>query len=179
MQVPVSLLQQFAWTEEDLERKLERRNTHIRKVNPALTAEPMFCLEHAIKLFFWSVLIYDYPRMRAHISRYSCPQSTDGHHHVACEYRAKLIPNPASLAAKLATEAHKGRRKDLILARRPFQRPSASSWARWTWRWRCSTCRSATSSTTGLRHQGRRRLERRHHPALHPWLPELANVSRT
>lgn len=53
-------MQQFAWTEADIPHKLERRNAQICQVCPGLFSEPMFCMEYAIKFFFWSVLAYDY-----------------------------------------------------------------------------------------------------------------------
>jgi hypothetical protein len=58
--VPSHILQQFAWTDADMERKLFRRNSQIFNLCPTLAQEPMFCVEHAIKCFFWSVLAYDY-----------------------------------------------------------------------------------------------------------------------
>lgn len=58
--VPGHVMQQFAWTEPDIPRKLTRRNSQIRKVAPELQNEPMFCVEYAIKFFFWSALAYDY-----------------------------------------------------------------------------------------------------------------------
>ena len=41
-------------------RKRARRNDQMRQLCPELCSEPMFCLEYAIKFFFWSVLMYDY-----------------------------------------------------------------------------------------------------------------------
>lgn len=59
-EVPMHLMQQFAWSESDIHRKRDRRNNLIRYVCPVLMEEPMFCVEHAIKFFFWSALAYDY-----------------------------------------------------------------------------------------------------------------------
>ena len=62
--LPSALLQQFAWTEADLPR---RRATvraaagrHSAAGSPQSTVAPLFCFETAIKLFFWSVLVYAY-----------------------------------------------------------------------------------------------------------------------
>lgn len=57
--MPGYVLQQFAWTEADLPRKRARRNAQLAPACPSLCREPMFCVEHAIKFFFWSVLTYD------------------------------------------------------------------------------------------------------------------------
>ncbi|KAK9866093.1 hypothetical protein WJX84_001319 [Apatococcus fuscideae] len=52
-------LQEFAWTEKDVERKRKARAAKLPD-NPKLATEPMFCFELAIKLFYWSCLVYQY-----------------------------------------------------------------------------------------------------------------------
>jgi hypothetical protein len=61
--VPSTVLQQFAWAQGDVARRIHRRNSQIAQLchlAPSLADEPMFCVEHAIKCFFWSALAYDY-----------------------------------------------------------------------------------------------------------------------
>eukprot|EP00892_Ulva_mutabilis_P005825 jgi/Ulvmu1/3614/UM017_0026.1 len=61
--MPASLLQQFAWTEADVPRKLAARLQAVDSscsICPNFLAKPLFCFETAIKLFFWSALIYSY-----------------------------------------------------------------------------------------------------------------------
>lgn len=52
----VVALQQFSWTEAALGDTISRRNAAARG---RLDKEPMFCFETAIKLFFWSCLMYE------------------------------------------------------------------------------------------------------------------------
>eukprot|EP00892_Ulva_mutabilis_P005824 jgi/Ulvmu1/3613/UM017_0025.1 len=61
--LPTAILQQFAWTEADVPRKIAARVGYIDAACaacPTFIAKPLFCLETAIKLFFWSVLAYSY-----------------------------------------------------------------------------------------------------------------------
>ena len=61
--LPVGLLQQFAWTEADVPRKLAARMNAVDSecaICPGFLAKPLFCFETAIKLFFWSTLVYSY-----------------------------------------------------------------------------------------------------------------------
>lgn len=59
---PQALLQQIAWTERSLPRKLAARSAALRAAAGAegATGAPMFCMETAIKLFFWSTIAYEY-----------------------------------------------------------------------------------------------------------------------
>ena len=60
---PAYLLQKFAWTEPDVPRKRAARaaaTSGNAAVHAAVASAPLFCLETAIKLFFWSVLVYSY-----------------------------------------------------------------------------------------------------------------------
>ena len=50
-------LQEFAWTEQSLPGRLARRNAYVAQAE-ALQKEPMFCLETAIKLCYWSHQVY-------------------------------------------------------------------------------------------------------------------------
>ena len=52
-------LQDFAWTERDISKKLRTRAAKLPE-NPALASEPIFCFELAIRLFYWSCLVYTY-----------------------------------------------------------------------------------------------------------------------
>eukprot|EP00892_Ulva_mutabilis_P005823 jgi/Ulvmu1/3612/UM017_0024.1 len=61
--LPTGLLQQFAWTEADVPRKLSARLQAVDSACaacPNFLAKPLFCFETAIKLFFWSTLVYSY-----------------------------------------------------------------------------------------------------------------------
>eukprot|EP00892_Ulva_mutabilis_P004927 jgi/Ulvmu1/2806/UM142_0004.1 len=75
--VPPLLLQQFAWTEADVPRRRAAWQAALAPALPASPApggelsaadpraalsatSPLFCFETAIKLFFWSVLVYAY-----------------------------------------------------------------------------------------------------------------------
>ncbi|KAK9823190.1 hypothetical protein WJX72_000942 [[Myrmecia] bisecta] len=52
-------LQDFAWTEEDKPRKLAARLAML-PICPAILDEPLFCFETAVKMFYWSALVYRY-----------------------------------------------------------------------------------------------------------------------
>lgn len=52
----VVALQQFSWTEGALGDTISTRNA---AAGGRLDKEPMFCFETAIKLFFWSCLVYE------------------------------------------------------------------------------------------------------------------------
>ena len=59
-------LQEFAWTEKDVERKRKARAAKLPD-NPKLATEPMFCFELAIKLFYWSCLVYQYEEVSSYL----------------------------------------------------------------------------------------------------------------
>ncbi|GAB4822203.1 hypothetical protein N2152v2_009249 [Parachlorella kessleri] len=52
-------LQEFAWTAASVPSCLARRNHHL-ETSAQLAAESMFCVETAIRLLYWSGLVYDY-----------------------------------------------------------------------------------------------------------------------
>lgn len=52
-------LQSFAWSEKGRHRKIRARQRMAAHV-PELLSEPMFCFETAIRMFYWSVLVYRY-----------------------------------------------------------------------------------------------------------------------
>ena len=61
-------LQEFAWTEAEKEERL-----HVRCSSNAccsaedrsnLSNEPMFCMETAMNMLYWSALVYDYEEVR-------------------------------------------------------------------------------------------------------------------
>ena len=52
-------LQEFGWTEEEKAAKLAKRGGIAGPVHDALKHEPMFCFGTAVKLFYWSHLVYD------------------------------------------------------------------------------------------------------------------------
>ncbi len=57
-------LQEFAWTEEDKEEDMKNRSQSKDKLSKkdadSLQKQPMFCMETAINMFYWSVLVYDH-----------------------------------------------------------------------------------------------------------------------
>ena len=55
-------LQEFAWTERDVERKKEERVSSLPEEsfeNFCMDCEPLFCFETAVKLMYWAFLAYD------------------------------------------------------------------------------------------------------------------------
>jgi hypothetical protein len=56
-------LQEFAWTEEEKQGKLERRNRDGPQ-GRHLAKEPMFCFDFAMNMLYWSALVYDYREVR-------------------------------------------------------------------------------------------------------------------
>ncbi|KAL0035255.1 hypothetical protein WJX79_008828 [Trebouxia sp. C0005] len=52
-------LQEFGWTEEEKAAKIGMRGGTYGPVHDALKNEPMFCFGTAVKLFYWSHLVYD------------------------------------------------------------------------------------------------------------------------
>ncbi len=64
-------LQEFAWTEEDKEEDMKSRSASTGKLSAkdasSLQKQPMFCMETAVNMFYWSVLVYDHEEvMQAH-----------------------------------------------------------------------------------------------------------------
>ena len=57
-------LQEFAWTEEDKEEDMKNRSSSTGKLSAknasSLQKQPMFCMETAVNMFYWSVLVYDH-----------------------------------------------------------------------------------------------------------------------
>lgn len=57
-------LQEFAWTEEDKEEDMANRGKakeHLSSRDAAsLEKAPMFCMETAVNMFYFSVLVYDH-----------------------------------------------------------------------------------------------------------------------
>ncbi|KAL6766611.1 hypothetical protein ACKKBG_A36690 [Auxenochlorella protothecoides x Auxenochlorella symbiontica] len=55
-------LQEFAWTEREIENKKEERSSSLPPGTDTeqLNAEPIWCFETAIKLIYWCFLCYDY-----------------------------------------------------------------------------------------------------------------------
>ena len=56
-------LQDFAWTEKDVSKKLKTRAAKLPE-SSSLASEPIFCFELAIRLFYWSCLVYTYEEAR-------------------------------------------------------------------------------------------------------------------
>lgn len=52
-------LQEFGWTEEEKASKIALRGDINGFVQRDLKDEPMFCFGTAVKLFYWSHLVYD------------------------------------------------------------------------------------------------------------------------
>ena len=61
-------LQEFAWTEEDKAQDLQTRDSGNDRLSSKdaerLHKQPMFCMETAINMFYWSVLVYDHEEVR-------------------------------------------------------------------------------------------------------------------
>ena len=61
-------LQEFAWTEEDKEEDMKSRSASTGKLSAkdasSLQKQPMFCMETAVNMFYWSVLVYDHEEVR-------------------------------------------------------------------------------------------------------------------
>ena len=60
-------LQEFAWTEAEKLRRLKDRSSNLRMtsiVREEVDREPMFCFETAIKLYYFSHIIYFYDKVR-------------------------------------------------------------------------------------------------------------------
>lgn len=61
-------LQEFAWTEAEKLRRLKDRSSNLRLtsiVREEVDREPMFCFETAIKLYYFSHIIYFYDKVCA------------------------------------------------------------------------------------------------------------------
>lgn len=52
-------LQEFGWTEETCASKMAQRDNISGIVQSSLKTEPMFCFGTAVKLMYWSHLVYD------------------------------------------------------------------------------------------------------------------------
>jgi hypothetical protein len=52
-------LEEFAWTEDDLPKRLQIRNCSLPH-KTELEKEPMFCFQTMINCLYWSALVYDY-----------------------------------------------------------------------------------------------------------------------
>ncbi len=62
-------LQEFAWTEAEKLQKWKTRAGNLRLTSAALhdlNNEPMFCFESAIKLYYYSHIIYQYHKVGSH-----------------------------------------------------------------------------------------------------------------
>ncbi|GAB4817725.1 hypothetical protein N2152v2_004771 [Parachlorella kessleri] len=61
-------LQEFAWTEKDVQRKRQERSSSLPKESYehfCMDCEPMFCFETAVKMMYWSYLCYDQGETKA------------------------------------------------------------------------------------------------------------------
>lgn len=56
-------LQRFAWTEQKLASRIEKRNA-LPKDPMLLRDEPMFCFETALKLLYWAGFVYEHEEVR-------------------------------------------------------------------------------------------------------------------
>ena len=64
--MPSFLNQEFAWTAASVPGKVAARNALIPAEYDSLRSQPLFCVETAIKLFFWATVIYDYDEAAGH-----------------------------------------------------------------------------------------------------------------
>ena len=65
-------LQEFAWTEAEKLQKWKARAGNLRLTSSALhelNKEPMFCFESAIKLYYYSHIIYHYDKVRHSLAK--------------------------------------------------------------------------------------------------------------
>ena len=70
-------LQEFAWTEAEKLQKWKTRAGNLRLTSAALhdlNKEPMFCFESAIKLYYYSHIIYHYHKVRPYLLKGCCHQ---------------------------------------------------------------------------------------------------------
>ena len=58
-------LQEVAWTEADKIIKLAARSAMISD-DAKMEKQPLFCYETMLNLLYWSCLVYDHDRVRAH-----------------------------------------------------------------------------------------------------------------
>ena len=58
------LLQEFSWTEDQKQERLQTRNRQLAELEQDAWLEPMFTFETAIKTFYFSALIYEYQEVR-------------------------------------------------------------------------------------------------------------------
>lgn len=65
-------LQEFAWTEEEKISKLAQRSSVAGTISTTLQHEPMFCFGTAVKLFYWSHLVYDIKEVLPACSAMAC-----------------------------------------------------------------------------------------------------------
>ena len=70
-------LQRFAWTEQKLASRIEKRNA-LPKDPILLRDEPMFCFETAVKLLYWAGFVYEHEEVR-HLDtqRHKTPHCVD------------------------------------------------------------------------------------------------------
>ena len=59
-----SWLQRFAWTEQNLGKRMARRNL-IPQDPTLLRDEPMFCFETTVKMLYWSAFVYELDEVSA------------------------------------------------------------------------------------------------------------------
>ena len=68
-------LQEFAWTEEDKEEDMCNRSRSRDRLSSKdadrLQKQPMFCMETAINMFYWSVLVYDHEEVLPFLKQHS------------------------------------------------------------------------------------------------------------
>ena len=62
------LLQEFSWTEDQKQERLQTRNQQLAELGQDAWLEPMFTFETAIKTFYFAALIYEYQEVRRALS---------------------------------------------------------------------------------------------------------------
>ena len=69
-------LQEFAWTEEDKEEDMRNRSRSRDRLSSkdadSLQKQPMFCMETAVNMFYWSVLVYDHEEVCSPLKQCLC-----------------------------------------------------------------------------------------------------------
>lgn len=85
-----TLLQDFAWTEDQLPERTAERNALIE--DPAHHGAPMFCFASAIRLFCWACVAYGYSK----VSSSNSTASQDSELTLTCTTSQVLYPTPVA-----------------------------------------------------------------------------------
>lgn len=60
------MLQQHSWSEDEKQDRLDQRNLRLIDLGQKATCwQPLFCFETAVKLFYFSALVYEYREVQS------------------------------------------------------------------------------------------------------------------